>query len=82
MCSKTIKEIGEKLTLIGNKLAQNGFIKLGKSTIKPNDPSLFVIRYERMPHGELCLKLEVRWDEEDEDEKDSGNRKKADLVIE
>lgn len=60
---RPITEIGERLQKIGSLLEKNGELKLGDSQVKPNDPSYFIIRYERMPHGELSLKLEIRWEE-------------------
>lgn len=58
---RTTKEIGDRLVKIGQVLLEKGEFKLGRSLVKPDNPSLFIIRFERMPRGELSLKLELKW---------------------
>jgi len=60
---RTVKDIGQRLVTIGQKLVEKGEFKLGNSLLKPSNPSWFVMRYERLPKGELSLKLEIKWEE-------------------
>lgn len=60
---KTLNEIGERLVKIGDLLKSKGGFKLGNSQIRPSDPSFFILRYERMPRGELSIKIEIIWEE-------------------
>ena len=60
---RPVKEIGERLAKIGNLLLERGDIRLGGSEVRPSDPCRFLLRYERMPRGELSLKLELIWDD-------------------
>lgn len=59
---RTLKYIGERLVKIGQLLLDKGQFKLGRSLVKPSDPCLFIMRYERMPRGELNLKFELIWE--------------------
>ena len=58
---RPIEEIGQRLQKIGSLLSERGNVKLGSSQVKPTNPCLFIIRYERMPRGELSMKLELKW---------------------
>lgn len=60
---RSIKEIGQRIQKIGNLISKKGELKLNQSIVKPSDPSKLIVRYERLPHGELCLKIEIVWEE-------------------
>ncbi len=59
----TLKEIGERLEKIGSLLSERGDFKLGGTQVSPPDPCPFILRFERMPRGELSLKLELKWED-------------------
>ena len=61
--TRSLQDIGSRLVKIGELLLDKGSLKLGQTDVRPADPSRFMLRYERMPHGELSLKLEVLWDD-------------------
>lgn len=61
---RPLAEIASRLQQMGQLLQERGSIKLGGNEITPTDPALFITRYERMPKGELSLKLELMWGEE------------------
>lgn len=61
--TRNLEEIGERLQRIGTLLSEKGQFKLGKSRIAPPPECVFIIRYERMPRGELSLKLELQWED-------------------
>ena len=60
---RSLAEVGERLQLIGRLLGERGYVKLDENDIRPTDPCLSIIRYERMPRGELSLKLELMWED-------------------
>ena len=62
---RSVAEIGEKLQQIGRLLSERGSFTVGRSNVAPSDPSMFKIRLERRPEGELVLKLEIEWLEND-----------------
>ena len=53
--------IAERLQQIGKLLAERGDVRLEDVVVKPSDPCFFMLRYERMPRGELSLKIELQW---------------------
>jgi hypothetical protein len=57
----SLKDIGEQLQQIGTRLAEKGRFKLNKTEVAPPDPCELKLRYERMPRGELSLKIELKW---------------------
>lgn len=59
----TLKEIGENLVKIGSLLSDRGSFRLGGTQVSPPDPCPFIMRFERMPRGELSLKLELKWED-------------------
>ena len=59
--TKSLAEIAERLQLIGRLLSDRGTLKLEGYEIEPSDPSWSVLRLERLPRGELSLKIEVTW---------------------
>jgi hypothetical protein len=63
---RSLKDIGNLLEKIGKLLSDRGSVKLDKYDIKPPESCYFIMRYERMPAGELSLKLELMWDEDQE----------------
>lgn len=60
---KSVKEIGEYLQKVGSLLAEKGKVVLGsqKVEVQPSNPSYVIVRYERKPKGEMCLKFEIEW---------------------
>lgn len=77
---RSLQDIGERLQKIGDLLSQKGNFKLGTTQITPSNPSLFIMRYERMPKGELSLKLEMKWEENEQSF--GSTQTEADLPIE
>lgn len=81
---RTLQEIGDRLSLIGSRLSGRGPGKggftLGRTKVDPPPECLFIIRYERMPKGELSLKLELQWDEDYPGEQREPTN--GDLIIE
>lgn len=61
--TRSLSEIGERLQTIGRLLSERGYLKLDVHEVKPTDPCFSIIRYERMPRGELSLKLELMWED-------------------
>lgn len=78
--TRSLKDVGDRLQKIGSLLVQKGYFTLGGTEIKPPDPCEFILRYERMPRGELSLKIELLWDEQSVD--DSSASDYEDLSIE
>jgi hypothetical protein len=60
---RSLSDIASRLEKIAKLLAEKGEFKLGNNQIKPSDPSILVLRYERMPKGELSFKIEIKWDQ-------------------
>jgi len=58
---RELADIGARLQKIGQALADRGEVTLDSVTVKPIDPCTYIIRYERMPAGELSLKMELVW---------------------
>ncbi len=58
--------IGEQLVKIGQALIDNGELTLNDVNIAPQQQPLFTVRYERLPRGELKLKLEIEWEDDTE----------------
>ena len=61
---RSLQQIGEKLEKIGKLLKERGAVQLGNNTVEPTDPCVFLMRYERLPEGELSLKLELEWNKQ------------------
>lgn len=57
---RSLSDIGDRLQKIGKLIAERN-LRLGAHQIAPPEECLFIIRYERMPEGELSLKLELKW---------------------
>lgn len=76
---RSLADIGERLAQIGGRLKDSGSVKLDGVEIRPSAEPWCVIRYERMPHGELKLKIDIEWVDGDSGEPDDGES--ADLVI-
>jgi len=72
-----LKEIGEQLIKIGQALKENGELTINDVNIVPEQQPHFTVRYERLPRGDLKLKLEIEW----EDGTDASDQKNE-LVIE
>lgn len=60
-----LNRIGSTIEKIGKLISERGYVKLGNVTIKPPKVCYFVLRYERMPEGELKLKIELEWEEDE-----------------
>lgn len=58
---RDLGDIGARLQKIGQALADRGEVTLDDVTVKPADPCTYIMRYERMPAGELSLKIELLW---------------------
>lgn len=56
-----LTSIGNILISIGHDMKNGKQTTIGKTNITPDDPSLFRLRYERMPAGELKLLFEIEW---------------------
>lgn len=70
---RSLAQISERLRKIGDLLGSQGFLKLNQTTVKPTDPCMLIVKYERLARGELSLKIELLWDERPvEDESDPG----------
>lgn len=54
-------EFSEVIQQIGKALEDRSTVKLNGIDVTPADPSHCIVRYERMPHGELTLKIEMKW---------------------
>jgi hypothetical protein len=56
-----LSELAGIIELVGSKLKENGYVKLNDYEVRP--PSIIdgMVRYERMPHGDLKLKIEMTW---------------------
>lgn len=61
---RRLGEAGAILVKIGELLSSQGRVQFDGTEITPSAEPVMVIRYERTPKGELCLKLELRWVEE------------------
>ena len=59
-----LADAAEKVKYIAEVLIENEAVVVGKHTVAPADPCEFILRYERMPRGELSLKIELKWDSE------------------
>jgi len=70
---RTIQEIGERIQKIGTLLKEKGEIKLDDVEISPPPSCNFILRYERMPRGELSLKIELIWWENNENSPSSDD---------
>ena len=60
---RSLQEAGERLQQIGRLISERGYVSLDGNDVKPADPCLSITRYERMPRGELSLKLELLWED-------------------
>lgn len=60
---RALRAIGERITKIGQKLKDEGRLKIGDHEIQPPDEAYWVLRFERLPHGELALKMELQWED-------------------
>lgn len=63
---ETLAEIGQFLQKVSSSLAKSGKVTLQsgmgeKHIVQPPDQCTFIVAYERMPRGELSLKLELKW---------------------
>ncbi len=58
-----LADIGEQLIKIGQALKENGELTINDVNIAPQSQPLFIVRYERLPRGELKLKLEIEWED-------------------
>ena len=58
---RKVKEIGKIISQIGQKLAEKSEVTLSGHRIKPAEESTFILRYERSPHNDFILKIEVKW---------------------
>jgi len=56
-----LADIGARLQKIGEGLGDRGEVTLDSVVVKPTDPCTYIMRYERMPAGELSLKMELLW---------------------
>ena len=56
-----VKEIGNVISRIGQKLAEKSEVTLSGHKVKPAEESTFILRYERTPHNDFVLKIEVKW---------------------
>ncbi len=56
-------DIGEQIQQIGVALKERGDVKINEKIVKPPGNCMFILRYERMPLGELSLKIELIWDD-------------------
>ncbi len=61
---RPLKEGCERLQKIVNLILEKGYVTIDKNYIEPADPCECIIRYERMPAGELSLKLELKWNDD------------------
>ena len=52
----------EIISKIVSALSERGEVRIDKAHVKPPPQAYFIIRYERAPHGELKLKLEIEWE--------------------
>ncbi len=57
----SIEEIGLFLQSIGLELEKNKKTEIGGQKIEPDPTSLFKVRYEKMPRGELKIVFEIEW---------------------
>lgn len=60
---RPLADVAQRLQKIGALLQERGAVRLGDIEVRPMDTVFFVTRYERMPRGELKLKLELTWGE-------------------
>ncbi len=58
-----LADIAEQLIKIGQALKENGELTINDVNIAPQSQPLFIVRYERLPRGELKLKLEIEWED-------------------
>ncbi len=58
-----LENIAEQLIKIGHALKENGELTINDVNIVPQQQPLFTVRYERLPRGELKLKLEIEWED-------------------
>lgn len=58
---RSVTDIADRLIMIGQRLKETGAVNLDNVEVRPDDPSRFVIRFERLPRGELKLHLEIEW---------------------
>lgn len=56
-----LKTIADWISQIGQALAAKGKVTLEGYEISPADPSEYRVVYERMPRGEMSLKIELKW---------------------
>lgn len=58
---REVEEIGRIMESIGRDFRESKQTEIGESTIAPDSPCLFRVRYERMPGGEKKLMFEMEW---------------------
>lgn len=63
---RDVKDAGGVLERIGGKLRENGEVTISGVRVAPGTQCWTVVRFERMPRGELSLKLELKWESTEE----------------
>lgn len=51
----------EMFSKILTTLSQRGNVRIAGTDVQPPPEAWFMLRYERMPRGELKLKMEIEW---------------------
>ncbi|NQV17469.1 MAG: hypothetical protein HQ534_02875 [Armatimonadetes bacterium] len=73
---RSVKEIGEIISQIGQKLEDKLEVSLSGHKVKPASNSTFILRYERTPHNDFVLKIEVKWPADHQ-----GNVSNSDTIV-
>ena len=58
---RDVKEIGKLISQIGQKLSEKSEVTLSGHKVKPAEESTLILRYERTPHNDFILKIEIKW---------------------
>ena len=74
-----MQDIAQTLEQVALRLRADGVLRLNGVTVTPPNPCDFMVRHERLPHGEMKLKLELTWEP---DAVDYGGNYSIDLKIE
>ena len=61
---RNVQEFAALLEQLGQRLREAGEVTISGHKIAPPKQCWTVVRYERMPRGELSLKIELQWERE------------------
>lgn len=72
-----LSDIAARIQKIGKILQDSGFLTLKSGDkeveVRPPNPCDWLLRYEKLPRGELKLKIELEWEENQKQSPDSDD---------